>query len=103
MVRHPGELAASGIQVNPPSLRVGHPDVIAGRLQNLHQAGTLLLRRAHALTIAGFGQGAPQRSAEPAQIVLETIVGRAAPNRLDRALLADRARNKNEWHSRRKL
>src|SRR5437588_8399030 len=32
MVRHTGELAASGVQVNPPSLRVGHPDVIAGRL-----------------------------------------------------------------------
>src|SRR6266850_3653921 len=103
MLRHTAELAAGGIQVNPPSLRVGHPDVVAGRLQDLYQASAFLLGRAHALTIAGFGQGAPQRGAEPAQIVLENIVGRAAPNRLDRALLADRARNKDEWHSRRKL
>ena len=103
MLRHAGELAAGGIQVNAPSLRVGHADVIAGRLQDLHQAGALLLRRAHALAVAGLGQGAPQRGAEPAQIVLENVVGRAEPDRLDRPLLADRARNKDERHPRRKI
>src|SRR6266850_2509146 len=60
MLRHTAELAAGGIQVNPPSLRVGHPDVVAGRLQDLHQASALLLGRAHALTIAGSSPIVPE-------------------------------------------
>src|SRR5213082_2104863 len=57
--RRADQFAPGGVQIGDRSRRVGHADVVAGRLEDLHQARALLLRDADALAFAGLRQGAP--------------------------------------------
>src|SRR2546427_8702827 len=88
--RRAGQFASGGVQVGDRSCGVGHAYVVAGRLEDLHQARALLFRDADALALARLRQGASYDRAEPPHVVLQDVVGRAEPDRFDRPLLADR-------------
>ena len=101
--RRADQFAPGGVQIGDRSRRVGHADVVAGRLEDLHQARALLLRDAYPLAFAHLGQGAFHDRAEPPHVVLQYVIGRTEPHRLDRPLLADRARQEDERNPRGEL
>src|SRR5690606_11091077 len=90
-----------------PAVGVALPDPVARRIDDVLQprlaAANHFLREIARTRRLGLAQRRPDGRDEPVQVVLQYVAGCPALQRLDRALLADRAGDEDERRRRRLL